>query len=105
MHNVQQNNFSIILPFTKFKVLLCNSGRKLEFGNLLRNYKKKIRHIILIIALSVGFTSMFFAPEAEATPTLASIMSLSLYAIFATIAYWCDREVMKQKSYYCKCTP
>jgi hypothetical protein len=39
---------------------------------------------------------MFFAPEAEATPTLASIMSLSLYAIFATIAYWCDREVRKE---------
>jgi membrane-bound metal-dependent hydrolase YbcI (DUF457 family) len=62
---------------------------------LLRNYKKKSRHIILIIALSVGFTSMFFAPEAEATPALASIMSLSLYTIFAAIAYWCDREVRK----------
>ena len=62
---------------------------------LLKNYKQKIRYIILIILLSVGFTSMFFAPEAEATPALASIMSLSLYAIFATIAYWCDREVRK----------
>jgi hypothetical protein len=62
---------------------------------LLRNYKKKSRHIILIIALSVGFTSMFFAPEAEANPALASIMSLSLYTIFAAIACRCDREVKK----------
>jgi hypothetical protein len=38
---------------------------------------------------------MFFAPEAEATPALASIMSLSLYAIFTSMAYWSEREVRK----------
>jgi len=92
------NSFKVGLglwQFPSIAYLLELSALLLAGYYLLRNYKKKIRHIILIIALSVGFTSMFFAPEAEATPTLASIMSLSLYAIFATIAYWCDREVMK----------
>lgn len=60
---------------------------------LLSNYKNKVRHIILITLLSAGFASMFFAPEAEATPVIASIMSLSLYAIFTTLAYWSEREV------------
>jgi hypothetical protein len=65
---------------------------------LLKKYNKKLRHIILIALLSLGFTSMFFAPEAEATPALASIMSLSLYAIFATMAYWSEGEVIKRNN-------
>jgi hypothetical protein len=81
--------------FPWFAYLLELSVFLLAGYYLLKNYKRKFRYIILIILLSIGFTSMFFAPEAEATPALASIMSLSLYAIFATIAYWCDREVRK----------
>ena len=77
--------------FPWFAYLLELSVFLLAGYYLLKNYKRKFRYIILIILLSIGFTSMFFAPEAEATTALASIMSLSLYAIFATIAYWCDR--------------
>jgi membrane-bound metal-dependent hydrolase YbcI (DUF457 family) len=62
---------------------------------LLRNYKTKKRHIILTILLSLGFSSMFFAPEAEASPQMASVVSLSLYAFFAALAYWSEREVRK----------
>jgi len=61
---------------------------------LLKNYKKMTRHIILIILLSVGFSSMFFAPEAKVSSEAASIISLSLYAIFASLAYWSERDVM-----------
>ena len=61
---------------------------------LLTGYKKKKRHIILMLLLSSGFLSMFFAPEAEATPVQASIVSLSLYAIFAVLAFWSEREVV-----------
>lgn len=60
---------------------------------LLRNYQKIKRHIILILSGVIGFSSMFFAPEAEATPEMASIVSLSLYILFAALAYWSDREV------------
>jgi hypothetical protein len=63
---------------------------------LLAGYKKRKRHIILMLLLSAGFLSMFFAPEAEATPVQASIVSLSLYAIFTTLAFWGDREVVGQ---------
>jgi hypothetical protein len=35
---------------------------------------------------------MFFAPEAEATPTQASIMSISLYTVFTALAYWSDKK-------------
>jgi hypothetical protein len=62
---------------------------------LLKDYKIRKRHAILVLFLALGFVSMFFAPEAEATPALASIMSLSLYAIFTSMAYWSEREVRK----------
>jgi hypothetical protein len=62
---------------------------------LLKDYKIWKRHAILVLFLALGFVSMFFAPEAEATPALASIMSLSLYAIFTSMAYWSEREVGK----------
>ncbi|MFC1890890.1 hypothetical protein ACFLZT_00690 [Thermodesulfobacteriota bacterium] len=58
---------------------------------LLRGYRKKKRHVTLMLFLSLGFVLMFFAPEAEATPVMASIMSLSLYTISTAMAYWCDR--------------
>ena len=60
---------------------------------LLRNYKKMKRHVILLVILSVGFSSMFFAPEAKVSSDVASITSLSLYAIFAFLAYWSEREI------------
>ena len=59
---------------------------------LLKNYQKIKRYLVLILLMVAGFAAMFFAPEAEATPAQASIMSLSLYAIFATLAYWCERR-------------
>lgn len=59
---------------------------------LLRNYKQKKRHIILIAILSIGFSSMFFAPEAEVSSDVASITSLSLYVIFTLLAYWSESE-------------
>lgn len=58
---------------------------------LLKNYQKIKRYLVLIILLAAGFAAMFFAPEAEATPALASITSLSLYVLFAALAYWCER--------------
>lgn len=79
--------------FPWFAYLLELSMLLLAGYYLLKNYKQKVRYIILITLLSAGFTSMFFAPETEVTPALASMTSLSLYAMFAAIAYWCDREV------------
>jgi hypothetical protein len=63
---------------------------------LLRNYKKMKRHVVLVVLLCVGFSSMFFAPEAEASSDVASIISLSLYATFALLASWSEREGGKQ---------
>jgi hypothetical protein len=62
---------------------------------LLKDYKIRKRHAILILFLSLGFISMFLVPEAEATPVIASTISLSLYAIFTSMAYWSEREVRK----------
>jgi hypothetical protein len=58
---------------------------------LLKNSNNK-RLIVIIILLIAGYFAMFFAPEAEATPTQASILSLSLYTLFAALAYWSDRK-------------
>jgi len=63
---------------------------------LLWNYRHKMRHIILITLLCLGFSSMFFAPQAEASTELASVVSLSLYALFTLLAYWSEREFKKQ---------
>ena len=63
---------------------------------LLWNYKYKMRHIILITLLCLGFSSMFFAPEAETSPEMASVVSLSLYALFTLLAYWSEREFKRQ---------
>jgi len=60
---------------------------------LLKGARKIKRHLILIALLTAGFAGMFFAPAGEATPAQASIVSLSLYALFATLAYWSEREV------------
>jgi len=58
---------------------------------LLKDSHKIKRHVILIVLLVAGFSSMFFAPAAEATPTLASIVSLFLYSVFSALAYWVER--------------
>ena len=58
---------------------------------LLKHYQKIKRHLILIVLLSASFASMFFAPVAEVSFTIASIVSLCLYSIFTLLAYWCDR--------------
>ncbi len=50
-----------------------------------------VRHIVLIGFLLAGFSGMMFAPEAEATPSQASIGALSIYAISTALAYWVDR--------------
>lgn len=57
----------------------------------LKHYQKIKRHLILIVLLSASFASMFFAPIAEVSSTVASIVSLCLYTIFTLLAYWCDR--------------
>ena len=75
--------------------LLELSGLIIAGHYLLKDYKIRKRHRILISFLSLGFMSMFFAPEAEATPAVASIMSLSLYAVFTSLAYWSGREENK----------
>jgi hypothetical protein len=59
---------------------------------LLKGSDKIRRHVILIIFLIVSFGAMFFAPAAEATPTQASIVSISLYSVFAALAFWSERE-------------
>ena len=59
---------------------------------LLKNRQRLKRHLMLIILLAAGFAGMFFAPEAEATPVLASLTSLTLYAFFTTMASWCERR-------------
>jgi hypothetical protein len=58
----------------------------------LKGSNKVKRTIILIALLTAGFFGMFFAPEAEATPTQASIMSISLYTVFTALAYWSDKK-------------
>jgi len=64
----------------------------------LRGSDKIRRHVILIVLLVAGYTAMFFSPQAEATPTQASIMSLALYALFAGLAYWAERSKPKQQT-------
>lgn len=59
---------------------------------LLIDYKKRKRHIVLIALLSAGFFAMFFAPEGESTPAQASVFCLSLYAMFAGLAYWSEHK-------------
>ena len=58
---------------------------------LLKNYHRIRRYLVLLALLAAGFCAMFFAPEAEATPFQASVMSLSLYALFSVLAYWSER--------------
>jgi len=58
---------------------------------LLKGSHKIKRHVILIVLLVAGFTLMFFAPDAEATPIQASIVCLTLYAFFSALAYWVER--------------
>ena len=58
----------------------------------LKSSGMKIKYLILIILLIIAYLPMFFAPEAEATPAQASIVSLGLYALFTGLAYWAERR-------------
>ncbi|MHC4214015.1 MAG: hypothetical protein ACYSWP_11645 [Planctomycetota bacterium] len=58
----------------------------------LRSSDMRIKYLILIILLIIAYLPMFFAPEAEATPAQASIVSLGLYAVFTGLAYWAERR-------------
>lgn len=60
---------------------------------LLKDVREKKRLVILIGLLSMGFAAMFLAPDAEATPAAASVTSLTLYGVFTSLAYWCDRKI------------
>jgi len=51
------------------------------------------RPLTLIVLLIIIYAPAFFAPEAEATATVASIVSLSLYAVFTSLAYWSERRI------------
>ncbi|MBL7187444.1 MAG: hypothetical protein ISS70_14070 [Phycisphaerae bacterium] len=64
----------------------------------LRGSDKIRRHVILIVVLVAGYMAMFLAPQAEGTPTQASVMSLTLYAVFAGLAYWAERSKPKQQT-------
>jgi hypothetical protein len=59
---------------------------------LLKGSDKIKRHVILVVLLIALYAAMFFAPVSEATPVQASILSISLYSVFATLAYWSERE-------------
>jgi membrane-bound metal-dependent hydrolase YbcI (DUF457 family) len=78
------------LPGTAFLIELASLV--LAGYYLLKGARKVWRHVVIIILLMAGYMGMFFAPEAEATPTQASIMSLTLYTVFAALAYWADRS-------------
>jgi len=67
-------------------------------GHYAVGFTLKKRIIILMLFLSMGFVGMFFAPEAEATPAAASIMSLTLYAVFTSMAFWSDRKIRGQET-------
>ena len=58
----------------------------------LPNLKKKKIHIFIIGFLTLGFFGMFFAPEQEATPQVASIMSLGMFAVITGLAFWAERK-------------
>jgi len=49
-------------------------------------------YVVLIILLLIAYLPMFFAPEVEATPVQASIVSLVLYSVFTALAYWTERK-------------
>lgn len=57
----------------------------------LKSSDKIKRPVVIIILLIAGFTFMFFAPAAEATPEEASFVALTLYIVFAGMAYWSER--------------
>jgi hypothetical protein len=78
------------LPMTAFVVEL--SMLLIAAVYFLPYLKKKKIHIFIVGFLTLGFCGMFFAPEQEATPQAASIMSLSLYAVVTGLAFWAERK-------------
>jgi hypothetical protein len=78
------------LPMTAFVVEL--SMLMVAAIYFLPNLKKKKMHIFIIGFLTLGFFGMLFAPEQEATPQVASIMSLGMYAVVTGLAYFAERR-------------
>ena len=94
------NSFKVGLGLWKFPwvaFLLELSAFLIAGMLLLQSHKSKTRFVVLMLLLALGFAGMFFAPEAEATPAAASIMSLCLYAVFTAMAYWCERGSKNKK--------
>lgn len=59
---------------------------------LYRGSKNPKRPIILIVLLVLLYTPSMFAPEEEVAVAVFSLVSLSLYFIFAAMAWWVERE-------------
>ena len=79
-----------ILPMTAFVIEL--SMLLIAVIYFLPGLKKKKMHIVIIGFLTLGFFEMFFAPEQEATPQVASITSLGIYAVVTGLAFWAERK-------------
>ena len=77
------------LPMTAFVIEL--SMLMIAGIYFLPGLKKKKMHIFIIGFLTLGFFGMFFAPEQEATPQVASIMSLGMYSVVTGLAYFAER--------------
>ncbi|MFC1793759.1 hypothetical protein ACFL3Q_09265 [Planctomycetota bacterium] len=59
---------------------------------VMRSSGIRIKYLVLIILLLISYLPIFFAPESEATPAQASIVSLGLYSLFTALSYWADRK-------------
>lgn len=61
----------------------------------LKVFKKKTATFIIIGLLTLGSGLMFFSPEEEAPAAVVAIVSLSLFTIFALLAYWSERKKVR----------
>ncbi len=52
----------------------------------------RLGHAVLIVLLVVGYSALFFVPEAEASPAAAAAGSLALFTVFTALAFWGDRR-------------
>lgn len=94
------NSYKLGLGLWKFSwvAFMLELGVFIFVGFLfLRGHTRKKSTAVMIGLLSLGFVGMFLAPEKEATAVAASVMSLTLYAVFTTMAVLCDRKVRNQE--------
>jgi hypothetical protein len=88
------NNFKVGLglwnfPWLAFIIevgLFCSAGYY-----LIKNSNNFKRTTILIVLAVILYTPAMFAPEKEAPVAIVSIMSLSMYTLFAALAWWTER--------------